>query len=467
VARAHGSPLSTALEQAAAVRAGEVSPVELVESAITRIEETNPALNFLVTDCYAEALEAARGPLPPGPFAGVPMLIKDLTETAGVRTTFSSRAFADYVPETDASVVRRLRQAGFVVLGKTNTPEFGITAVTESELNGACRNPWDAARTPGGSSGGAAAAVAVGVLPLAHGSDGGGSIRIPASCCGLFGLKPSRGRVSPAPFTSGSLELGQSGPLATSVRDAAAFLDVVAGYEPGDAHWAPPPERPFLAECDLPPGRLRIAFTSDPPLPYPVEPAVAAVAREATDALAALGHHVVEETPPWRDERLLALFAFLWQLTPALYPVEDESKLMLLNRYLGARARATSSVEYAQAVVALQAVARRIVGFWNDVDVVVTPGLARLPVPIGWVFEPDDPWRQFERGAEFTPFTPLVNVTGQPAATIPFGAVEGLPVGVQLIGRPAGEAMLFRLAAQLEAAHPWKLPSLGRGFAAS
>jgi amidase len=455
MARARRSPLTTALAQAAAVRAREVSPVELVESAIRRIEETNPTLNFLVTDRYARALEDARAALPAGPFAGVPMLIKDLTETAGLRTTFSSRAFADYVPDADASVVRRLKQAGFLVLGKTNTPEFGITAVTESELNGACRNPWDTARTPGGSSGGAAAAVAAGVLPLAHGSDGGGSIRIPASCCGLFGLKPSRGRVSPAPFVSGSLELGQSGPLATSVRDAAAFLDVVAGYEPGDAHWAPPPGRPFLAECDLPPGRLRIAFTIDPPLPYTVEPAVAAVAREAADALAALGHDVVERTPPWHDDRMLDLFAFLWQLTPALYPVEDESRLMPLNRYLGERARATSSVEYAQAVIALQAAARRIVAFWNDVDVVLTPGLAKVPVPIGWVFEPDDPWEQFERGAEFTPFTPVVNVTGQPAATIPFGVVDGLPVGVQLIGGPAGEATLLRLAAQIEAAHPW------------
>jgi amidase len=444
-----------------------VSPVELVEAAVARIEETNPALNFLVTDCYSQALEAARGRLPAGPFTGVPMLIKDLTETAGVRTTFSSRAFAEYVPGADASVVRRLKQSGFVVLGKTNTPEFGITAVTESDLNGACRNPWNPARTAGGSSGGAAAAVAVGAVPLAHGSDGGGSIRIPASCCGVFGLKPSRGRVSPAPFVSGSLELGQSGPLATTVRDAAAFLDVVAGYEAGDAHWTPSPERPFVEECELPPGRLRIAFTTDPPLPYPVDRAVAAVARGAADALVALGHDVVDATPPWRNERLLDLFAFLWQLTPALYPVEDETVLMPLNRYLGERARTTSSVEYAQAVVALQSTARRVVAFWNDVDVVLTPGLAKLPVPIGWVFEPADPWEQFERGAEFTPFTPLVNVTGQPAATIPFGVVDGLPVGVQLIGRPAGEATLIRLAAQIEAAHPWKLPSLGRRSAAS
>jgi amidase len=348
-----------------------------------------------------------------------------------------------------------MKDAGFVVLGKSNTPEFGITCVTESELNGACRNPWDPSRTPGGSSGGAAAAVATGVLPLAHGSDGGGSIRIPASCCGLFGIKPSRGRVSPAPYTSGSLELSQSGPISVTVRDAAAFLDVLAGYEPGDAHWAPPPERPFVDEVGADPGRLRIAFTAEPAIPNHVDPRVIEVARCAADALAALGHEVSERTPPWVDEDSLAAFAKLWQLTPALYPVRDESQLMPMNRALAAAARETSSVTLAQAVGALQRGARRTVAFWDDVDVVLTPGLALLPVPIGWIFEPDDPWEQFHRGGEMTPFTPIVNVTGQPAAAVPFDVVDGLPVGVQLIGPPAGEALLFRLAAQMEEAHPW------------
>jgi amidase len=390
-----------------------------------------------------------------GAFAGVPMLVKDLNETVGVRTTFSSRAFAEYVPKTDAAVVRRMKNAGFVVLGKSNTPEFGSTCVTESVLNGACRNPWDTARTPGGSSGGAGAAVAAGALPLAHGSDGGGSIRIPASCCGLFGIKPSRGRVSPAPFVSGSLELSQSGPLSVTVRDAAAFLDAISGYEPGDAHWAPPPQRPFLEEVGADPGRLRIALTVEPPIPYPVDAVVADVARDAAEALAALGHDVVERTPPWVDERLLDTFAKLWQVGPAMFPVQDPELLEPLNRALAAAAYETSSVVFAQSVTALQQLARRIVAFWDDVDVVLTPGLAKLPVPIGWVFEPTDPWEQFERGGEFTPFTPIVNVTGQPAAMVPFGIVDGLPVGVQLIGRPADEATLFRLAAQIEQAHPW------------
>ena len=429
-----------------------MSPRELVDAAIGRIEAADPELNFLVTDCFEQARATAPAD---GPFTGVPMLVKDLTETAGVRTTFSSRAFADYVPLYDAAVVRRMKEAGFIVLGKSNTPEFGITCVTESDLNGACRNPWDTSRTPGGSSGGAAAAVASGVLPLAHGSDGGGSVRIPATCCGLFGLKPSRGRVSPAPFTSGSLELSQSGPLSVTVRDAAAFLDAIAGYESGDAHWAPPPERPFLDEVGADPGRLRIAFTTEPAIPYDVDPRLAQATRDAADALAQLGHDVVERTPPWSDVNALAAFAKMWQITPALYPVGDESLLMPLNRALAAAARETSSVIFGQAVLGLQRLARTTVIFWDDFDVVLTPGLAKLPVEIGWIFEPDDPWEQFARGGEFTPFTPIINLTGQPAAAVPWAVVDGLPAGIQLIGPPAGEALLLRLASQLEAAHPW------------
>ena len=343
------------------------------------------------------------------------------------------------------------------MLGKSNTPEFGITCVTESELNGDCRNPWDTDVTPGGSSGGAAAAVAAGVLPLAHGSDGGGSIRIPASCCGLFGLKPSRGRVSPAPWVSGSLELGRraAGISVTRPRRRGVARRRSPGYEPGDAHWAPPPERPFLDEVGADPGRLRIAFTAEPPIPYPVDPRVAAVARDAADALSALGHDVVERTPAWQDDALLAWFARLWQVGAGAVP--GRGRLAADAAQPRARRGRARDVErrLSQAVTALQRLARRVVAFWDDVDVVLTPTLALLPVPIGWVFEPDDPWEQFWRGAEFTPFTPIVNVTGQPAMSVPFDVADGLPVGVHLIGPPAGEAMLFRLAAQLEAAHPW------------
>ena len=257
--------------------------MELVDVYLERIERLDPELNAYVTVCADEARAAARAAEDAPaerPFHGVPLPIKDLNETAGVRTTFSSRAFADYVPAFDAAVVRRLKEAGFILLGKTNTPELGSTAVTESELNGVCRNPWDPGRTPGGSSGGAAAAVAAGLAPAAHGSDGGGSIRIPASCCGLFGIKPARGRVSPAPY--GGLEgFGTSGPIARTVLDAAALLDVMQGYETGDPYWAPPPERPFAEEVGSDPGRLRIAVTTTPPIDVPVDPVCTAAAEDA------------------------------------------------------------------------------------------------------------------------------------------------------------------------------------------
>jgi amidase len=437
-----------------AVRRREVAPAELVEEAFRRIEATDGRLNAFVTLCHDDALAAAQGQLPDGPFRGVPIAIKDLTDVAGLPTTYSSRPFAHNVAAADSALVRRVRAAGFVVIGKTNTPEFGSTAITESELNGVCRNPWSLARTPGGSSGGAAAHVAAGVLPLAHGTDGGGSIRIPASCCGLFGLKPSRGRVSPAPYGDGSFALSQNGPIAWTVRDAAAFLDVIAGYEPGDSAWLPAPERPFAAEAGDGPGRLRVAWTAEPAIAYDVDAPCADAARDAAALLDELGHEVVEATPPWRDETLLDRFSFLWRMGPALYGA-DPAELEPLNRMLAERARQTAALEYAQAVIALQRYARSVAAFWDDVDVVLTPALAKLPVPIGWVFEPDDPWEQFLRAGEFTPFTPVVNVTGQPAASVPFAQVDGLPVGVQLIGRAGAEATLIRLAAQLEDARPW------------
>ena len=448
----------SAVEQARLVRARELSSVELVESYLERIERIDPELNAFVTVCGEEALADARladdSPAD-GAFHGVPIGVKDLTATAGICTTYSSHAFADNVPDIDAAVVRRIREAGFVIVGKTNTPEFGTTAFTESDLNGATRNPWSAARTPGGSSGGAAAAVAAGLLPLAHGSDGGGSIRIPASCCGLFGLKPARGRVSPAPFPS--LEgLSTAGPISRSVADAAALLDVLSGYEPGDPWWTPPPARPFAEEAGEDPGRLRIAATASPPYDAPVDPACVAALESAAELLAELGHEVFDATPPWTVPGLAETFITVWQVSPALY-LGDPELYTELNRGLVERARATSAADYATAVFEVQVAARRVVEFWNGVDVVLTPTLALPPVAIGWQEEgAETALAQLLRNVLFTPFTAIANMTGLPALSLPLHwDDEGLPVGVQAIGPPAGEAVLLRLAAQVEAARPW------------
>jgi amidase len=447
-----------ATEQARLIRAGELSSVEVVEHYLERIERIDPELSSFVTvrgeEALADARAADESPTE-APFHGVPIAVKDLTATAGTRTTYSSLAFADNVPDFDTAVVRRIREAGFLILGKTNTPEFGTVAFTESELNGATRNPWNPERTPGGSSGGAAAALAAGLIPLAHGTDGGGSIRIPASCCGVFGLKPSRGRVSSAPFSS--LEgLSTAGPIARSIRDAAAFLDVLEGYEPGDPWWAPPPERPFVEEVGTAPGRLRIAVTAEPPIDTPVHADCIAALMAAAALLEELGHEVVEATPPWGGAGLLDAFIAVWQVSPTLYPV-DVGLLTPVNRGLAESARNASAADYASAVLQLQTAARRIVTFCQERDIVLTPTLALPPVPIGWQEQGvDGAIEQLRRNTVFTPFTAIANLTGLPAMSLPLHwNGEGLPIGVQAMGEPAGDAALIRLAAQIEQALPW------------
>lgn len=433
------------------MRAGEVSWQELAAQHLERIRADE-------LNAFTYVVDEPEPPRESGPFAGVPIAIKDLNDVAGMPTTYSCKAYARNVAQRDAAVTRRIRDAGFVILGKTNTPELGTIAHTESELNGATLNPWDRTRTPGGSSGGAAAAVAAGLLPVAHASDGGGSIRVPASCCGLVGIKPSRGRVSPAPYVSGSLGLGTSGPLARTVRDAAALLDVLRGTEPGDVFVAPPPHRPYLDECDEPPGTLRIAVTVEPPMQVPVDPECVAALRSTADLLADLGHAVVEATPPWQADETILDFVRVWQAGLATAGVEDLSLLEPINRVLAAQARETPSPAYVAAVMQLQTVTRRVVAFWEDVDVVVTPTLALPPTPIGWTFEETDgdPWAAFMRQTLWTPFTALVNVTGQPALSLPLHWSDaGLPIGSHFIGRPFDEATLIRLAAQLEQARPW------------
>ena len=449
----------SAVEQARLLRSREVSSADLVSLYVERIERIDPTLNAYVTVRAEEALAEARTldeTTGDEPFRGVPVAVKDLTATAGIRTTYSSRAFADHVPDFDTAVVRRLREAGFVIVGKTNTPEFGTTAFTESELNGATRNPWSLDLTPGGSSGGAAAALAAGLTPVAHGSDGGGSIRIPASCCGVFGLKPSRGRVSSAPFPS--LEgLSTAGPLTRTVEDTAHLLDVLAGYEPGDPWWAPPPERPFATTAHEPPGSLRIAVTTEPPIPAAVDPECVAAVSSAAELLAELGHDVVERTPPWRTPDLVHAFLEVWQVGPALYPIDDLTLMTPLNRELVESARSSSAADYARAVARLHAVARRTVAFWGEVDVVVTPTLALPPVQIGWQESARGAFEQLLRNTDFTPFTAVANLTGLPAMSVPLHwSARGLPIGVQAIGPPAGDAVLLRLATQIEVARPWR-----------
>jgi amidase len=442
----------TATEQAELIRRGEVSSRELVELYLGRIERLDPELNAFVTVVGEEALAAEPAD---GPFKGVPFPIKDLQETAGIRTTFSSLAYADYVPDFDVAVVRRLKEAGFVVIGKTNSPELGITATTESRLNGACRNPWDVTRTPGGSSGGAAVSVVSGMAPAAHGTDGGGSIRIPASCCGVFGLKPSRGRVSLAPY-GGHEGFSTSGPLTRTVQDAAALLDVMSGYELGDPWWAPPPARPFADEPGSDPGRLRVAVTTSPPLDAPVAPECAAATDDAARLLAELGHSVEEATPPWGTGELIDLFMAVWTVIPSLKERPREL-FEPMNQLLIDRSEGVEAADYVIATQRLRGLARRIVEFWAEYDLVLTPTLAQPPPPLGTLMVDDDPEGNFERAWKFTPFTQVANVTGLPAVSIPlFWSEAGLPIGVQLIGGPADEAGLIRVSAQLEQARPWK-----------
>lgn len=460
----------TATEQARMVRSKEISPIELTQLYLDRIDKLDPELNSFVTVDGDRALQAAsvaeqrlvsKGELPP--FHGVPISIKDLNETAGLRTTFSCKLFADYVPEADGSTVRRIREAGFIILGKTNTPEFGTVPQTESELNGICRNPWDTDHTPGGSSGGAAASLAAGLSPIAQGSDGGGSIRIPASCCGLFGIKPSRGRVSHAPRFGNINGLSTDGPIARSVLDAAALLDVMAGREPGDPWWLEPPERPFAEEVGADPGSLRIAFTSTNANETPVDPEVEAALRSTAGLLESLGHVVEERAPDWDDPGLVASFITVWQGISAYFPIPDAASLEPVNRTLAESGTATSMMDFIRASVALQQSAARALVLWDDYDLVLTPTIPGPPPPVGWIFEADDPWSQIARAATVVPYTAPVNSSGQPAASLPLAWSEsGLPLGMQLIGRPAQEATLIRVAAQLEAARPWadRLPPL-------
>ena len=454
-------------ELAGLIRSGELSSRELVEDCLARIEALQPELNAFVHLDPGGALAAA-GEIragDPRPFAGVPIAIKDTAAVAGMPFSMGSDLYGDFVPQHDAFVVRRLREAGFVLVGKTNMPEFGILPVSEPRRFGPARNPWNTDRTPGGSSGGAAAATAAGMVPLAHGSDGGGSIRIPAACCGLVGLKPQRGRISRGPEQADDF-LVQDGVLTRTVQETAELLDVLAGYETGDATWAPPPPEPFAAAAAREPGKLRIGLTKTPPIPAEVDPICERAVRDAAELLSSLGHEVIEVEAPWAGGDLEEIFttvfatpvavaAFFGGLVSGREPTEELMEPLSWAFWQEMRER--SAVDYYLARTQLGATSRVSTALWNDLDVVMLPSLAQRPVRIGEIDSCSaDPRDDFHRAGLFTPYTALFNTSGQPAISLPlFHGDDGLPVGVQLAGRPAGEATLLALSAQLEAAAPW------------
>ncbi len=453
----------TALEQGRAVRRREVSPLELVDHYLERADE----VGAFVTRTPELARDRAAGlmtelsadePAADEPLWGVPTAIKDLNMTAGVRTTFGSPVFADFVPEVSDAVTLAIESAGMVSLGKTSTPEFGSPCYTEPEGLPPAVTPWDRTRMAGGSSGGAAAAVAAGLVPLAQGSDGGGSIRIPASCCGLVGLKPSRGRISGHPMYGDPVGLGTSGPIARNVRDAAAMLDVLAGRRVGDPAWAPAPSSSFLSACDRDPGRLRIARFSTPLVAdTAIDPECLRAYEDASALLVSLGHDV-EDVPPPLAPDAVPVFETCWAVLTALsvVPPEAEPLLRPLTRWLTERGRAVSGPEFGLAIGELRRVAAGALTALAPYDAVLTPTLAVPPLPVGAIRDDDDPSADFEAQKAFTPWTSAWNVTGMPAVSLPLHwTPDGLPVGVMLAARPAEEELLISLSAQVEAAAPW------------
>jgi amidase len=457
-----------AIELAEMVRSGEISSRELVEVSLARIEQLNPQLNAFVEVDGERALATASQIQPgdPRPFAGVPIAIKNNRPVTGYRFTIGCSLMADHVADYDHNITRRLKDAGFVIVGTTTLPEYGILPVSEARLFGPTRNPWDLERTPGGSSGGAAAAVAAGLVPVAHGNDGGGSIRIPAACCGLVGLKPARGRVSPAPEL-GDSPLGIDGVLTRTVADTAAILDVLSGYEPGDATWAPPPSQPFASAATREPGKLKIAATTlSPVADAVVDPLCAKAVQDASELLRSLGHEVEQVDPPWQIEGVTQLFGGVFSVHVALQiaysgivagrePTAEDMEPMswaIFSMTQGINALQGMALE-----IQLQAFTRQLVAFLEPYDALLTPALAERPLPLGSLdTAAPEPMDTFTRSGLFTPFTPVFNASGQPGISLPlYEGEDGLPLGVQIVGRPAAESTLLALASQLEAATPW------------
>ena len=456
-----------AAELAALVRQRELSARELVTASLERIQALDPLLNAFAEVDADRALAEADAVVAEDerPFAGVPIAVKANVPVQGLCMNFGSRFLAGHRAGHNAYLVRRLREAGFVVVGTTNLPEFGILPTTESVHTGPTRNPWDPSRTPGGSSGGAAAAVAAGLVPLAHGNDGGGSIRIPAACCGLVGLKPSRGRVSRGPDLGDSY-LSSDGVLTRTVAETAQLLDVLAGYEVGDATWAARPSEPYTTAVRRDPGPLRVAVTAANALGTEPDADALRSLRETGELLASLGHDVEETSPALPGPDAIALFKRVFgaaislqisfgELLAGRPPEADE--IEPLSRAIAEIARETSAVTYLGAVAQLQALSRGVIAFFAEYDLLLTPSLAERPLPIGELTGTGpDPLADFDRASRFTPYAALYNVTGQPAISIPAGfGSDGLPTGAQLVAKPLGEDTLLQVASQLEAARPW------------
>ena len=458
-----------ATAQAELVCRGDVSPAELVGEAVTRMEKLNPRLNAVIWELYDRAREEAAGQLPDGPFRGVPFLLKDLgAELAGTPFAEGLDFAGDYRSTVTQELTQRFMDAGFVICGKTNTPELGILPTTEPRRFGATRNPWNTEHSTGGSSGGSAAAVASGMVPAAHANDGGGSIRIPASCCGLVGLKPTRGRNSLAP-QYGDLFGGLIAEhvVTRSVRDSAAILDVTAGPVPGDPYWAPPRRGPsFASAAATTPPPLRIAVMTASPTGSDVHPDCVAAARAVATLCESLGHRVEGAALAVDGDAFVADFINVWAAGNAwsigdwearLGRAVTEAEVEPLSWALIQLGRSLNSGQYLAAVQGLQRATRQIAAYFEDIDVLLTPTLGEPPAPLG-TFDspPGEPLAGLFRAAAYVPFTPTFNVTGQPAISLPLHWNDtGLPVGVQFVGRFGDEETLLSLAGQLEVAAPW------------
>lgn len=449
------------------VRRGEVSPLELVDDAIQRCEAVNGTLNAVITEMFDHARARAREPQSDAPFAGVPFLMKDfVAEIAGVPFYEGSDFLAGYIPDTDSEIYRRFCQAGLITIGKTNLPEFAIGTTTEPRRFGATHNPWDTTRTPGGSSGGAAAAVAARVVPMAHGNDVGGSIRIPASCCGLVGLKPTRGRTTLAPHY-GDIFSGYFAEhaLTRSVRDCAVLLDAIAGPDIGEPYVAPLPERPYAEELSQSATRLKIGFSTVTPLGDRLDPECEKAIRDTAALCSSLGHEVVEAAPQfqaldfWTRYTTVLSGGLAWALADWARRLDKELKEEYFEPFIWAfseRGRNLSAAQYLLAIQDVQHHVRAIERFWVDHDLWLTTTLGQPPVALGTLVYKDDPFELRRRMAMFSPYTYIANATGQPAISLPLHWTEDdLPVGLHFTARRGEEGMLIRLGAQLEQAAPW------------